>query len=83
MFAPIRALLFTVRGVFAERLDRLLENYVLRHQLAVYQRQGTRPRLREHDRLIWTFLSRLWPQWRTALVIVQPDTVVRWHLNDQ
>ena len=56
------------------------ENAALRHQLAVLQRQARgRPRLRPGDRLFWAWLSRLWPGWRHALVIVKPDTVLRWH----
>jgi hypothetical protein len=31
------------------------------------------------DRLFWVFLSRIWSPWRKSLVIVKPDTVVRWH----
>ena len=57
-----------------------VENAALRHQLAVLQRQARgRPQLRTIDRLFWTWLCRLWPGWRRALVIVTPDTVVRWH----
>ena len=57
-----------------------IENAALRHQLAVLQRQARgRPRLRPGDRLFWAWLSRLWPGWRQALVIVKPDTVLRWH----
>ena len=56
------------------------ENAALRHQLAVLQRQARgRPRLRPGDRLFWAWLCRLWPGWRHALVIVKPDTVLRWH----
>ena len=79
MFAPTRALLSTARRVFASRADLLLENLALRHQLAVYQRRQARPQLRQQDRLIWILLSRLWSRWRDALLIVQPDTVLRWH----
>ena len=57
-----------------------IENAALRHQLAVLQRQARgRPQLRTIDRLFWAWLCRLWPGWRRALVIVKPDTVVRWH----
>ena len=57
-----------------------IENAALRHQLAVLQRQSRgRPRLRPVDRLFWTWLRHLWPGWRRALVIVKPDTVLRWH----
>ncbi len=38
-----------------------------------------RPRLRSQDRLFWILLFRFWSNWREALVIVKPDTVVRWH----
>jgi putative transposase len=37
-----------------------------------------RPTLRRSDRLVWAWLSRVWTEWRAALVIVAPDTVLRW-----
>jgi len=55
-----------------------LENLVLRQQLAVYKRTAPRPRLRTMDRLLWIGLARVWAGWRQALVIVSPDTVLRW-----
>jgi putative transposase len=55
-----------------------LENLALRQQLAVYKRRVTRPNLRRSDRLFWAWLSRVWTGWRNALVIVAPDTVLRW-----
>ncbi len=57
-----------------------LEILALRHQLAVLQRRTrTRPALRATDRLFWVLLLRLWPQWRSALLIVKPETVIGWH----
>src|SRR5262249_44294340 len=53
-------------------------NAALRHQLAVFTRQGKRPRLRDRDRFFWVALKRIWKGWKTALVIVQPDTVIAW-----
>jgi putative transposase len=55
-----------------------LENLALRQQLAVYKRTGPRPRLRTMDRLVWVGLASVWAGWRQALVIVSPDTVLRW-----
>jgi putative transposase len=55
-----------------------LENLALRQQLAVYKRTAPRPRLRTTDRLLWVGLARVWTGWRHALVIVSPDTVLRW-----
>src|SRR5262249_40997944 len=55
-----------------------LQNLALRQQLAVYKRVAPRPRLRTMDRLFWVVLARAWTGWRQALVIVSPDTVLRW-----
>jgi putative transposase len=55
-----------------------LENLALRQQIAVYKRTVTRPRLRRTDRLFWIGLARLWAGWKQPLVIVTPDTVLRW-----
>jgi putative transposase len=54
------------------------ENLALRQQLAVYRRTASRPKLRRSERLFWVCVSRVWAGWRTALVIVAPDTVLRW-----
>jgi putative transposase len=51
----------------------------LRQQLAILQREQPRPKLHYGDRLFWIFLMKIWKKWRTALVIVQPATVVSWH----
>src|SRR5437879_8110416 len=55
-----------------------LENLALRHQLAVYEKTVTRPKVHRSDRLFWVALSRVWAGWRQALVIVSPNTVLRW-----
>ena len=55
-----------------------LENLALRHQLTVYKKMVNRPKLRSRDRLLWVALSRVWAGWRQALVIVSPNTVLRW-----
>jgi hypothetical protein len=60
----------------------LLEAIALRHQIAVLERSRTRrPYFRRIDRLFWILLSRWWPQWRESLIIVQPETVLRWRRN--
>src|SRR5688572_29746164 len=56
-----------------------LENLALRQQLAVLKRTCTRPYLRSTDRMFWILLAKGWRDWRSALTVVQPDTVVRWH----
>jgi len=71
---------FVVSALRSKR-DLVLENAALRHQLMVLQRQSKAPRIKNRDRLFWITLLRLWPDWRGALSLVQPATVVRWHRN--
>jgi putative transposase len=56
----------------------VLENLALRQQLSVYKRKQQRPRFADRDRWFWITLSVLWKDWRRALFVVHPDTVVRW-----
>jgi putative transposase len=56
-----------------------LENLALRQQLVVFKRTVKRPQLRHRDRLFWMLLANAWRDWRTALIVVDPDNVVRWH----
>jgi putative transposase len=57
-----------------------LENVALHHQIGVLQRSTKkRLRLNNSDRLLWIGLSRAWTEWRSAVVIVKPDTVIAWH----
>ena len=80
MIALLVALLAAFRSSVRSRLELETEILALRHQLAVLQRQAPkRPRLGRVDRVLWVLLSRLWPNWRRAVQIVTPDTVVRWH----
>jgi hypothetical protein len=56
-----------------------LENLLaLRRQLAAFRRKRKRPILTEWDRLFWIGLSRVGTGWESALVVVQPETVLRW-----
>jgi hypothetical protein len=67
-------------SVLKTRAALQLENVALRHQIGVLQRSAKkRPRLRAADRLLWVWLSRVWADWRSSLVIVKPETVVGWH----
>ena len=69
----------TLRSPFRTHADLELEILALRQQLAVYQHKEPRPKLSRSDRLFWVILSRIWPRWRDALMIVRPETVIRWH----
>ncbi len=60
------------------RLSLQLEIAALRHQLSAYRLKGQRPLIAPPDRLLWSLLAKLWPQWRGALFFVQPRTVTLW-----
>ena len=79
---PISLTMFlaTLSSIFRSRAALQLENLALRHQIGVLQRSTRRrPRLTPVDRLVWVWLSRVWSGWRSALAIVQPETVLAWH----
>jgi hypothetical protein len=72
--------LLALRAIFRSRAALELENLALRHQIGVLQRSTTkRPKLTAGDRMLWVFLSHVWRDWRSALAVVQPETVVAWH----
>lgn len=61
------------------RRDLVLENLALRQQLAVWKRRHPQPRISASDRLFWVMLRRGWSGRKQALILVEPETVVRWH----
>ena len=70
-------------GVFTRCLQShrslLLENLALRQQLAVLKRKHPRPRMGAVDKIFWVFARRFWGAWKQSLVLVNSETVVRWH----
>jgi hypothetical protein len=66
------------RLLFSGHAAVAVENAALRLQLAAFQRKRKRPVLTSFDRLFWVGLSLLWNRWRTPLIYVRADTVVRW-----
>jgi transposase InsO family protein len=81
MFAIILSLLCSIRQGFRTRAAIQAEILALRHQLLVLQRSARahKVRLTASDRFLWVWLSRLWREWRSALLIVKPETVIAWH----
>ena len=74
----LRLILRKIVSALCERWDLVLENMALRHQIDVLKRSGIRPQFTNADRLVWVFLSTVWPRWPEALEIVNADTVKRW-----
>lgn len=61
------------------KTDLVLENALLRQQLSVLARQVKRPTFKAADRRLMVVLACKLADWRQALRIVQPDTVLRWY----
>ena len=79
MIPVVSSFLSMPRSCCRTRASTHIEILALRDQLAVLQaRPRKRPSLGSADRLLWVILSRLWPRWRTVLVIVKPETVIGW-----
>jgi len=74
-------LLFCLRDCFRARFVLQAEILALRHQLLVLQRssRGSKLRLGWTDRVLWVWLSRLWRDCHSALLILKPETVIAWH----
>ena len=80
----MRKMLILLPVALLHRLDRTLaasyfESLAMRQQLAVLNRKTPRPRLNPPDRWFWALICSFWPDWRGALAIVKPATVIGWH----
>src|ERR1700731_841906 len=65
--------------LFRGRQSLLLENLALRQQLIALKRRHPRPSLGLFDKLFWVVARRVWSAWKQSLIIVTPETIVRWH----
>ncbi len=80
MLSALSPFLTTLFSVFRSRAALQVEILALRHQIGVLRRSAKkRPKLTVADRLFWAWLSGAWADWRSALVIVKPETVIAWH----
>jgi len=78
MFDVILALVQSLIATFKSRQQLCLELVALRHQVQVLKRGVKRPALNNADRYLWVGLMRIWPEWRSTLVIARPETVIGW-----
>jgi len=74
-------LLVSLLGAIVRDREALVaEHLLLRQQLAVLTRPTRkRPRLRARDKLFWVVACALRRDWRRHLVVVRPESVIRWH----
>jgi putative transposase len=57
----------------------VMENALLRQQVIVLKRQVARPQLTAKDRSLLVVLASRVKDWRNAVLMVKPETVLRWH----
>jgi hypothetical protein len=71
--------LATLTDLGKSKSQLIAENALLRQQLIVLRRQVKRPAVTRADRILLVLLARLVRTWQQALLLVQPDTLLRWH----
>jgi putative transposase len=71
--------LATLVDVGRSKSELIAENALLRQQLLILKRQVKRPTFTRTDRILLVLLARVVRTWLQALLIVQPDTLLRWH----
>jgi len=74
-----KIILVFVRGLIVSRVKLSLELLALRQQLVVLRRTVQHPQIQNRDRWFWIVVSRIWKDWRQALIFVKPETVIKWH----
>jgi putative transposase len=79
MVDAIALLVGAILRLFRARQRLVLENLALRQQLTTLKRRHPRPRLSAFDKLFWVLARRFWSEWKKVLIVVSPETVVRWH----
>jgi hypothetical protein len=81
IFPTMFTLLLSLRDCFRSRAVLQAEILAVRHQLLIFDRSSRSHNLRCRwtDRAQWVWLSRLWSDWRSAQLMVKPETVIAWH----
>jgi putative transposase len=59
--------------------ELVLENALLRHQLAILKRQSKPPHFTSADRFWFLLIASRLLQWKDALILLKPETLLRWH----
>jgi transposase InsO family protein len=78
MFEMLRLVLIYSFSVIRSQHELAMEVLALRHQITVLKRQKSRPKLRPWDRCLWITLVRVWANWKSSLIIFQPETIIGW-----
>ncbi len=80
MIQTILEILRAIVGRLKSRPQLALENLLLRQQLIILERTAPKPKFKNSDRLLFARLSQTCWSWKDILIIVKPDTVIKWHM---
>jgi putative transposase len=76
---PTSVLVGLVEDAFRSREELIAENALLRQQLIVAGRSSARPSFKAHERGLVVLFASFLRHWWSAVLLVQPETVLRWH----
>ena len=79
LFLLITLVVKALQVAFRSRSSLVLENIALRQQVGVLTKRRPRPPLNNADRAFWVAMRGAWRNWAQLRMIVEPDTVVKWH----
>src|SRR5207248_10661216 len=80
MIEFLRLILHIIASFFKPRTNLVAEILLLRQQLNVLRRQvSKRPQLSNTDRFLFVWLYRWFPSVLSAIAILRPETIIRWH----
>src|SRR5258706_576220 len=69
----------TIGDLMRPKTELVLENVLLRQQVIILQRQVKRPKITNADRRILVLLASRLHAWRSALLVINPETLFQWH----
>ena len=75
----VKFLFELARSFFKSKQNLILENLMLRQQLNIYKRKDKKPKIENVDRMILVWISKLFDNWKSALVVVKASTMIGWH----
>lgn len=75
----IKPLITFLLNLFKSKTQLQLENMFLRKQLEIYSRSNKRSVIKRSDRVFFSLSKRVLNNWKDILVIVKPETVIKWH----
>jgi len=73
------SVLETVSDLMRNKSELVLENALLRQQVIILKRSVKRPKVNNTDRRLMVLLASRLRSWRSALLLVKPETLLQWH----